>query len=157
MDQHERVPAPPAVVVQFHVVEILPHWEQGVPGVLCAEGPHAIPVSTAVRAGDRGIVFALGRGRDTLALLRDDPRTAFCLLAPGAAFTAYGRTTVLREELESAPNVAALALAVDEIQDHLEGSRTEILEAARWRWTEGGAADDERRIVTELRGLAGPG
>jgi hypothetical protein len=140
-------------VVQFHAVEILPHWEHGVPGVLCAEGPHAIPVSTAVRAGDRRIVFALGRGRDTLALLRDDARTAFCLLAPGAAFTAYGRTTVLREELESAPHVAALALAVEEIQDHLEGSRTEILAAVRWRWTEDAARDDARRILAELARL----
>ena len=48
--QHKRLAVAPAVVVQFHVVEILPEWEQGAPGVLCASGPHAIPVSTALRA-----------------------------------------------------------------------------------------------------------
>ena len=137
-------------MVQFHVVEILPEWEQGAPGVLCASGPHAIPVSAALRASDRRIVFALGGRRETLALLRNDRRAAFCLLAPGVAFTAYGSATVLREELESAPHVAALALDVDEIQDHLASSRTEILEAVRWRWTEDGARDDERRILAEL-------
>ena len=30
-------------------MEGLPHWEQGTPAVLCVAGPHAIPVSTAVR------------------------------------------------------------------------------------------------------------
>lgn len=117
-------------------------------------GPHAIPVSTGVRAGGRRIVFALGRGRETLARLRDDPAAAFTVLAEGAAFTAHGHASVIREELEAAPHVAALALEVVRIQDHLEGSRTEILSAARWRWTEPQAVEDEERILAELRELA---
>jgi ketosteroid isomerase-like protein len=117
-------------------------------------GPHAIPVSTGIRAGKSRIVFALGRGRDTLARLRDEPAAAFTVLAEGVAFTAYGRASVIREELESAPHVAALALEVERVEDHLEGSRTELLAAARWRWTEDEAVEDERRILAELRELA---
>ena len=122
--------------------------------MLCAMGPRAIPVSTAIRGGDRRVVFALGHGRETLVRLRQQPAAALCILAPGIALTAYGSAVVIREELTAAPHVAALALEVTEIQDHLEGSRTELLAAARWRWTEDDAADDERRIAAELRELA---
>jgi len=135
-------------------VDILPHWEQGTPGVLCVAGPHAIPVSTAVRGSDSRLVFALGGGRETLARLREDPRAAFCLLGAGSAFTAYGRAAVVRDELNGAPHVAAVALEVERVQDHLAGSRTEVLDGARWRWTAEETRADERRIVAELRELA---
>jgi hypothetical protein len=135
-------------------VDILPDWQPGTPAVLCVTGLHAIPVSTALRAGDDRIVLALGRGRDTLARLRDDPSAALCLLGAGAAFTAYGRASVVREELAAAPHVAAVAVSVERIQDHLAGSRTEIVDGVRWRWTEHAARDDDRRIVAELRALA---
>src|SRR5205085_9645901 len=102
----------------------LPEWPRGTPAVLCAAGPHAIPVSTAQRAGEERIVFALGHGRDTLAILREDPRAALCVLAEGAAFTAYGRVQVLREELAAAEHVAALELEVEHVKDHLADSRT---------------------------------
>ena len=134
-------------------MDILPHWEPGTPGVLCVAGPHAIPVSTAIRASDRRAVFALGRGRATLARLREDPEAALCLLGAGVAFTAHGRATVVREELRAASHVAAIALEVTRLQDHLAGSRTEILDGVRWRWTEDAAREDERRIVAELREL----
>jgi hypothetical protein len=117
-------------------------------------GPHAIPVSTAIRGSDRLLVLALGRRRETLARLRDDPAVAFCLLGAGVAFSAYGRARVLREELEGAGHVAAVAIEVERIDDHLAGSRTELIDGVRWRWTEGAARDDERRIVAELRELA---
>lgn len=135
-------------------MDILPEWEPGTPAVLSTAGPHAIPVSTAVRAGDRRIVLALGRRRETLRLLRDEPRVAFCLLGAGLAFSAYGEARVLREELESAPHVAAVAVQVDSIDDHLEESRTEMIDGARWRFTAGEAEDDARRIDAELRALA---
>jgi hypothetical protein len=138
-------------------MDILPDWEPGTAAVLCVAGPHAIPVATAVRAGDRRLVLALGRRRETLALLRDDPRAAFCLLGAGAAFTAHGRAGVVREELAAAPHVAAVAIDVERIQDHLAGSRTEILAGARWDWTQDDAREDERRILAELRELAGLG
>lgn len=131
----------------------LPEWEPGTPAVLSTAGPHAIPVSTAVRAGDRRIVLALGRRRDSLARLREDRRVGFCVLGAGLAFTAYGEASVLREELGSAPHVAAVAIEVDSIDDHLEGSRTEVVDGARWRFTAGEAEDDARRIDAELRSL----
>ena len=134
-------------------MDILPHWEPGTPAVLCVAGPRAIPVSTALRASDRRVVFALGRERGTLARLREDPEVALCLLGRGVAFTAYGRAAVVREELRAAAHVAAVALDVDRLQDHLAGSRTEILDGARWRWTEDAAREDERRIAAELREL----
>jgi hypothetical protein len=128
----------------------LPEWPRGTPAVLSTNGPHAIPVSTALRAGDDRVVFALGRGRETLAILRSDPRSALCVLAKGAAFTAYGRAHVISEELESAPQVAALELLVDDVSDHLADSRTEMLDGARWRWTNEQAATKEPLIVEEL-------
>src|SRR5689334_23314413 len=97
----------------------LPHWEPGTPGVLSVSGPHAIPVSTATRAGERRIVFALARRRETLAVLREHPRAALCVLGAGIAFTAEGSVSVVREELEASPHVAALELRVARVQDHL--------------------------------------
>ena len=131
-------------------MDILPDWEPGTPAVLCVAGPHPIPVSTAVRASDRRIVLALGRERETLARLRENPDAALCLLGRGVAFTAYGRAEVIREELRAAAHVAAIELEVTRLQDHLAGSRTEVLDGARWRWTEEAALDDERRIAAEL-------
>ena len=58
--------------------------------MLCAAGPHAIPVSTAVRAGDDRVLFALGREREILRRLRDDPRAALLVMGEGLAFTAHG-------------------------------------------------------------------
>ena len=60
-------------------MDILPHWEQGTPGVLCVAGPHAIPISTAVRGSDSRLVFALGDGLE-LQLVSDpewDSSTTF--------------------------------------------------------------------------------
>lgn len=128
---------------------MLPEWERGTPAVLVAEGPHAIPVSTAVRRGDDRIVFALGRRRTMLARLRAHPDAALCVLGRGLAFTAYGRATVIREELDSAP-VTALELRVARVQDHLADGRTEMLDGARYRWLEDAAAEAEPRIAAEL-------
>jgi hypothetical protein len=135
-------------------MEALPDWKAGTPAILCTAGPHAIPVSTALRAGERRILLALGRRRETLRLLRDEPRVAFCLLGAGVAFSAYGDASVLREELDSAPHVAAVAVEVTSIDDHLEESRTEMIDGARWRFTASEAEDDARRIDAELRSLA---
>jgi hypothetical protein len=128
----------------------LPDWPRGTPAVLCTSGPHAIPVSTARRAGEDRVVFALGRSRETLSILRGDPRSALCVLAKGAAFTAYGRARVIREELEVAPQVAALELMVETVSDHLADSRTQMIDGARWRWTAERAAAEDPRIAQEL-------
>jgi hypothetical protein len=133
----------------------LPTWERGTPGVLCAAGPHAIPISTAVRAGDDRLLLALGSGRETLRRLREDPRSAFCLLGRGVAFTAHGRAAVVAEELEAAATVAAVELRVERVQDHLADGRTELLDGARWRWLEDEMDEAEDAIVAELGRLAG--
>jgi hypothetical protein len=134
-------------------VDELPHWEPGTPAVLSASGPHAIPLSTAVRAADDRIVFALAHSRETLRRLREDPRAALCLMGAGVAFTAEGEARVIREELEASPHVAALELRVARVHDHLDGSPTEMLDGARWRFStdEAGAAD--AGVRAELAGL----
>jgi hypothetical protein len=134
-------------------VERLPHWEPGTPAVLCAAGPHPIPVSTAVRAADHRILIALAESRETLTRLRADPRAALCVLGAGVAFTAHGRATLAAERLQSAERVVAVELRVEQVQDHLADGRTEMLDGARWRWREQRFADNERRIVAELEGL----
>ena len=131
----------------------LPHWDQGTPAILCVTGPHPIPVSTAVRAGDDRVLLALGRKRDTLQRLRDDSRAAFCVLGEGVAFTAHGYASVVAEALEASDRVVAVELRVEQVQDHLADGRTEMLDGARWRWRdeEFGAADEQ--ILAELARL----
>ena len=131
----------------------LPHWSQGTPAVLCVSGPHAIPVSTAVRLGDSRLAFALGRGRETLTRLRNEPRAAFCLLGANLAFTAHGTAAVVREPLEAAP-VVGVELQVESVQDHLADGRTEMLDGARWRWLDRKAAVSDPAIEAELASLA---
>jgi hypothetical protein len=131
----------------------LPSWEPGTPGVLCVSGPHAIPVSTAVRADSDRLLLALGARRETLARLQADPEVALCLLGEGVAFTAYGDARVVAERLASAP-VAAVELLVTSVADHLADGRTEMLDGARWRRSEERYAESDAAIAAELRGLA---
>lgn len=138
-------------------MDALPLWDRGTPGVLCVAGPHAIPVSTAVRAGDRRLLFALGGGRETLERLRESPRAALCLLGEGHAFTAYGTAAEVQEELEAAPGVVVLEFRVDGVQDHLADGRTEMLDGARWRWREERFSEADAQLVGELERLAGLG
>ena len=134
-------------------MDALPHWEQGTPGILCVAGPHAIPVSTAVRAGDQRVLMALGRGRETLRRLRDDSRAALCVLGEGIAFTAHGRASVAAEQLEASDRVVAVGLDVEGVQDHLADGRTQILDGVRWRWIDEQFGAVEERIVAELARL----
>jgi hypothetical protein len=131
----------------------LPSWPEGTAAVLCVAGPHAIAISTAVRAGDDRLLFALGQRRKTLARLRADPRAALCVLAEGLAITAYGTVAVVRDELERMP-VTALELRVERVQDHLADGRTEMLTAAGWRWRAERDAEGDGLVRAELRALA---
>ncbi len=133
-------------------VTVLPEWEQGTAGVVCALGPHPIPVSTAVRAGDDRLLFALARGRETLARLREDPRAAFLLMAEGLAFTAHGAVSIVREEMEA--GTVALELRVERLQDHLD-ARTEVLWPVGWRFRGEQAQRTDRLVRDELLRLAG--
>ncbi len=135
----------------------LPKWERRAAGFLIVTGPHAVPISTAVRAGDRRLVLALARRRETLARLREDSRAAFALLAEGIAFTAYGDAGVIREKLDGAPNMAGVELRVGRIQNHLADGRTEMLSAAGWRWRREEAREADRTVVAAIEGLASAG
>jgi hypothetical protein len=134
-------------------VHSLPHWERGTPAILCVAGPHPIPVTTTIRAGDRRVLLALGRDRETLRRLREDARVAICLMGAGMAFTAHGHASVLAEELQASDRVVAVELRVERVQDHLADGRTEMIDGARWRWLdeEFGAVEDA--IVAELARL----
>jgi hypothetical protein len=134
-------------------MERLPEWERGTPAVLCVAGPHAIPISTAVRAGDDRVRFALGRERETLRRVRGDEAAALLVMGKGLAFTAYGRAVVVAERLEVAETVVAVELRVSRVQDHLADGRTEMVDGARWRWTDEQLADSEPKIVAELARL----
>jgi len=132
----------------------LPDWERRAAGLLIVTGPHAMPISTAVRAGDRRLVFGLARRRETLARLREDSSAAFALLAEGMAFTAYGDASVICEKLEGAPNMAGVELRVERVQNHLADGRTEMLSAAGWRWRQEDAREADRTVVAAIVALA---
>jgi hypothetical protein len=128
---------------------VLPEWPEGTVAVLSTAGPHAIPVSTATRAGDAAVVFALAHRRDSLARLREDPRCALTLLAPDVAVTAYGRASVVGGD----ERVAYVRLVVDEVADHDQPSFA-IEDGVRWRWTDAGAEAGDGEVRAALRGLA---
>ena len=134
-------------------MERLPQWERGTPAVLCASGPHVIPITTAVRVADDTIRFALGREREMLHRLREDGRAALLVMGKGLAFSAYGWAAVVAEELEVADTVVAVELRVERFQDHLADGRTEMVDGARWRWTNEQLAESEPKIWAELEGL----
>ena len=79
-----------------------------------AGGPHAIPVSTAVRVGPRTVVFALALRRESLARLREDARCALTVITGGdVALTAYGRATIVEEPMAVSDRVAAVRIDVE--------------------------------------------
>jgi hypothetical protein len=133
-------------------VDALPEWPDGTVATLStgAGEPHAIPVSTAVRAGPLAVRFALALRRESLARLRADPRCALTIVAAGVAFTALGRAVVIEDPMEESDRVAALRLDVERIQDHAQPT-FEILEGARWRWTDAAAEEADTRVRTALR------
>jgi hypothetical protein len=138
------------------VTDALPEWEEGTVAILSTTGgaPHAIPVSTAVRAGPRRILLALSLRRRSLVLLKADPRVALTLLAAGdVAVTAHCRATVREEPMAVSDRVAAVALDVEEIQDHGQ-PRFAIEDGVRWHWTDDDARATDAAIRAGLRELA---
>jgi flavin reductase (DIM6/NTAB) family NADH-FMN oxidoreductase RutF len=137
--------------------DVLPEWRAGTVAVLSTAGaaPHAIPVSTAVRAGPRRILLALARTRDSLARLRADPRCAVTLLAAGdVALTAHGRAAIVEDPLAGAEGVAAVAVDVETIQSHVD-SRFRVEDGVRWRWTDAEAERRDAAVHAALERLAG--
>ena len=132
--------------------DALPEWPPGTVAVLSTGGgrAHAIPVSTAVRAGSRTVVLALARRRESLARLREEPRCALTLMAGGdIAFTAHGRATIVEEPMAVSDRVASVRVDVDAIQHH--GQDTfEIDAGVRWRWTDAEAERHDAKIRAAL-------
>lgn len=140
-----------------HVSPDLPGWPSGTVAILstASGSPHAIPVSTGVRAGPRRVLFALAARRESLRRLRADPRVALTLLCEGdIAVTAHGTARVVADPLPGVVGVVAVALDVEEVQDH----RTPdfVIEAGvRWRWVDPQAQDRDAGIRAALARLGG--
>ena len=67
-------------------MDALPHWPEGTVAVLTTHPAHAIPVSLALRAGDRELLIGLAPRRRSLEHLRADPRCAVTVLTrPGSS------------------------------------------------------------------------
>lgn len=131
----------------------LPHWPRATATVFCVAGPHPIPVSTAVRAGDASIRLALGGRRETLERLRRDPAAALCVMAEGLAFTAKGEARVIEEGVDPAPSLVVVELGVTEVVDHLADGRTQMLAAPDWRWLDDDAEAAEPEILDAIEAL----
>jgi hypothetical protein len=137
--------------------DALPAWEPGTVAVLSTGGgaPHAIPVSTGVRAGPRTILLALALRRESLARLREDPRCALTIMAGGdIAVTALGLGTVVEDPMAVSDNIAAVRVDVERIQDHGQ-DRFRIDAGVRWHWTDEEADRRDAEIRAALAALAG--
>jgi Pyridoxamine 5'-phosphate oxidase len=116
--------------------------------------PHAIPISTAVRAGERRVLLALAPRRSSLARLRADPRVALTVVGAGdVAVSAEGVARVVAERLPGAEGVVAVEVRVETVQDH--GQPTFAIEdGVRWRWTDRDAAERDAAVRAALLALA---
>ncbi|HEX4805761.1 MAG TPA: pyridoxamine 5'-phosphate oxidase family protein [Conexibacter sp.] len=131
---------------------MLPQWPDGTVATLSTGGgePHAIPVSTIVRADERTVLFVLARSRESLARLRSDDRCALTILAEGVSITAIGRAVVLDAEVSE--RVVALRMDVERVQDHAQPT-FEIFEGVRWSWTDADAEQADAELRNALRRL----
>jgi hypothetical protein len=129
-------------------VDALPHWPEGTVAVLTTHPAHAIPVSLALRAGDRSLVIGLAPRRRSLELLRADPRCALTLLTGGIAITAHGRAVAFSDP----DPVVAVRIEVDTIADH-DSPAFEIDAGVSWRWTDDTASTRDAAARAALRAL----
>jgi flavin reductase (DIM6/NTAB) family NADH-FMN oxidoreductase RutF len=131
----------------------LPHWPDGTVAILAtgAGAPHAIPVSTIVRAGPRTILLALAPGRDSLARLREEPRCALAIHAPGLTITVHGHAEVVND----LGRVIAVRVDVDEIQDHAR-EQFAIDGGIAWHWTDADAERADAEVRAQLEQLVSP-
>ena len=134
----------------------LPEWPGKTIGVLATAdaAPHAIPVSAPLRAGPRRILISLHRSRGSLARLRERPQVALAILAAGdIAFTARGRARVIEDPRAAAPDYAAVAIDVEDVDDHRQPEF--VVEAGiDRRWVEDGGRQAMGERVGALRKLA---
>ena len=134
----------------------LPAWEPGTVAILStgAGAPHAIPVSTGVRAGPRTVLLALATRRESLGRLRRDARCALTLLAAGdVAVTAHARAVIVEDPMTVSDRVAAVRLDVEHVQDHGQ-DRFEIDRGVAWHWKDPEAERRDGEIRAALAALA---
>jgi hypothetical protein len=132
---------------------VLPDWPPGTVAILATAGepPHAIPVSTAIRAGPRHVLIGLAASRGSLVRLRADPRVSLAIIAEDVAVTAHGRARVLDDA--PAEGVVAVEIEVHDVQDH--DRPTFAIEAGvRWRWTDPEAQRRDAEVHAALARLA---
>jgi hypothetical protein len=127
---------------------VIPDWPPGTVAILVTAGPHAIPVSTARRAGPAAVLLALGPSRGSLARLREDPRCALAVIAAGTAVTLRGRAT----EVGEAAGTVAIRLDVEAVDDHAQPTFA-IHEGVRWEWTDAAAAERDEQVRAALERL----
>ena len=127
---------------------MIPDWPPGTVAILVTAGPHAIPVSTARRAGPTAVLLALGPRRGSLARLREDPRCALAVIAAGTAVTLRGRAT----EVGEAAGTVAIRLDVEAVDDHAQPTFA-IHEGVRWEWTDAAAAERDEQVRAALERL----
>jgi hypothetical protein len=99
----------------------LPEWPDRTIAVLSTQNEevHAIPITAPLRIGDRQILLRLKRCRRSLARLREHPKVALTIFGEGnLAFTARGPARVVQEPMLGAPMFAAVAIDVENIDDH---------------------------------------
>jgi len=124
---------------------VIPDWPPGTVAILTTRGPHAIPVSTARRAGPTTVLLALGPNRGSLARLREDPRCALAVIAAGTAVTLRGRAT----EVGEAAGTVAIRLDVDAVDDHSQPTFA-IHDGVRWEWNDDEARDRDAEVRAAL-------
>jgi hypothetical protein len=137
-------------------VKSLPKWPVRTIAILATlgdDGPHAIPISAPVPAGDHRILLNLHRTRDSLQRLREHPQVALTILAAdNIAFTARGSARIVQEPMSSAPDYAAIAIDVERIDDHRQPA-FQVQAGIDRRWvdeTEREALGQRIRSLTEM-------
>jgi hypothetical protein len=133
----------------------LPEWPTRTVAVLATTGvgPHAIPISAPVRAGDRRILLSLHRTRGSLGRLRERPQVALLVLTEGnVAFTARGRARVVEEPMEVAGEYVAVEIEVDAVDDHRQPA-FEVTGGVDRRWLDERERDELGARVRALSAL----
>lgn len=115
----------------------LPTWPPSTTAILTtisadpAEGPHSIPISAPVRAGEATILLSLHRTRDTLTRLRIRPQVALLIQAEGIAFTARGTARIAADPMSGAPDYTAVEITVTDVDDHRSAAPTGLSSRTR--------------------------
>ena len=138
---------------------LLPTWPARTIAMLATvgDGPHVIPVSAPIRAGDRRILLSLHRTRGSLERLRTHPQVALLILTgDDTAFTARGRASIVEQPMDCAPDYAAVAIEVDAVDDHRQSAFV-VESGVDRRWVDEAEQHALRTRVENLRELVTTG